>query len=245
MVDIAGGSQPTKDDYDVYGSCVYRSHKSGSQYLFVNAKTAEYLQYELTWAKDSLQTTLVRNFTGGSGGQVEGCVTDEANGWILIGEEPKALWRYGAEPDDDVSEGYLIDQVGGGHMWADVEGVTLVYGASADQGFILVSQQGVSAYNVYRRVEPHDYVLTFSIGENAEKYIDAVSNTDGITAVGARLGENFPYGIFVTHDDANELPEGGTSDQASFKIVSLADIFDEDLLSQIDPEWDPRATSAM
>lgn len=240
-MDVAGGSQPTKDDYDVYGSCAFKSRKTGSQYLFVNAKTAEYLQYKLVWANESLQTTLVRTFTGGSGGQVEGCVTDEANGWVFIGEEPKALWRYDGEPDVDSPEGYLVDQVGSGHMWADVEGVTLVEGASADRGFILVSQQGISAYNVYKRAEPHDYVLTFTVGANVEKGIDAVSNTDGIAAVGTNLGEHFPYGLFVTHDDTNELVEGGTSTQASFKIVSLADILGEGLLAEVDPDWDPRA----
>jgi 3-phytase len=184
----------------------------------------------------------VRNFTGGSRGQVEGCVTDEVNGWLLVGEEPYGLWRYNAEPEESVAVGYLIDHVGSdGHMWADVEGVTLVEGASASEGFILVSQQGVSAYNVYRRAEPHDYVMTFTIAANEDKGIDAVSNTDGITAVGASLGDDFPYGIFVTHDDANELAEGGTSEQASFKIVSLADILSGELLSEVDPDWDPRA----
>src|SRR5262249_26589812 len=88
---LAGGVQPTKDDYEVYGSCVYRSRKTNKQYLFVNAKTAEYLQYELSWVDNALQTALVRNFTGGSGGQVEGCVSDETNGWVFIGEEPYGL----------------------------------------------------------------------------------------------------------------------------------------------------------
>lgn len=182
----------------------------------------------------------MRNFTGGTGGQVEGCVADEANGWLLVGEEPRGLWRYGAEPDD-TSAAYMIDAVGSGHMWADVEGVTLVEGASADRGFILVGQQGVSAYNVYRRAAPHEYIMTFTVAANKDKGIDPVSNTDGIAAVGTRLSGGFPYGIFVAHDDANELPEGSTSDQASFKIVSLAEILGEELLSDIDPDWDPRA----
>ena len=193
---IAGGVQPTKDDYDVYGSCVYRSRSTGKQYLFVNAKTAEYLQFELTWVNDALHTTLVRNFTGGSGGQVEGCVSDEPNGWVLIGEEPYGLWRYGAEPDDDVSSGVLIDSVDGG-MYADVEGVTLVEGASAHDGFILVSQQGVSAYNVYQRAPPHAFVETFTIHANPKKGIDAVTNTDGIAAIGTFLGSSFPKGLVV------------------------------------------------
>ncbi|KAI0139491.1 3-phytase [Hypoxylon sp. NC0597] len=239
---IAGGTQLTKDDYEVYGSCVYRSRISGKQYLFVNAKTAEYLQYELSWADGALQTTLVRNFTGGSGGQVEGCVSDEANGWIILGEEPHALWRYGAEPDDDASQGFIIGEVGDGKMYADVEGVTLVEGPSADKGFIIVSQQGVSAYNVYRRAAPHEYVETFTIYENAAKGIDGVTNTDGITAVGAALGDAFPGGLIVTHDDANQLPEGGTSDKASFKLVSLIDVLGDELMGEVDKNWDPRAS---
>ncbi|KAI1491432.1 phytase [Biscogniauxia mediterranea] len=243
LVAIAGGSQPTKDDYDVYGSCVYRSRTTGKQYLFVNAKTAEYLQYELSWGNDALQTTLVRNFTGGSGGQVEGCVSDEANGWVIIGEEPHALWRYGAEPEDDVSEGFMIGEVGDGHMYADVEGVTLVEGSTPEQGFILASQQGVSAYNVYKRAAPHEYVETFTIYKNTAKGIDGVTNTDGITAVSAALGDDFPHGLIVVHDDANQLPEGGTSSEASFKLVSLGDVLSEDLLNDVDPSWDPRASS--
>ncbi|KAI0397012.1 phytase [Xylariaceae sp. FL0594] len=243
LAPIQGGAQPTKDGYKVYGSCVYRSRLSGKQYLFVNAKTAEYLQFELWWNHDSqsLQTTLVRNLTGGSGGQVEGCVSDEANGWLIIGEEPRGLWRYGAEPDDDASEGFFISEVGDGHTYADIEGVTLVEGTTANAGFILVSQQGVSAYNVYRRQSPHEYMATFSIEENTEKGIDAVSNTDGIAAVGTSLCPAFPRGLLVVHDDVNQLPGGGTSDETSFKLVSLQDVLDDDLLAELDSDWNPRA----
>ncbi|KAI1749733.1 phytase [Xylaria castorea] len=243
LAPIAGGTQLTKEDYDVYGSCVYRSRSTGKQYVFVNAKTAEYLQFELSWndTYQALETTFVRNFTGGSGGQVEGCVSDEANGWVIIGEEPRALWRYGAEPDDDASEGFLIAEVGDGHTYADVEGVTLVEGTTANKGFILASQQGVSAYNIYRRAAPHEYVATFTIIEDAEKGIDAVSNTDGLAAVGTSLGPAFPHGLVVVHDDANQLPESGTSDEASFKLISLGDVFSDDLLAELNPNWDPRS----
>ncbi|KAF7542263.1 hypothetical protein G7Z17_g11729 [Cylindrodendrum hubeiense] len=247
LVEIAGGSQPVVDDFSVYGSCTYRSPDSGKQYLFVNEKSARYLQYELTSTSGGeLQATLVRDFTGGSGGQVEGCVTDEENGWIFIGEEPSALWRYGAEPDS-VAEGVLVAAVGDGQIYGDVEGVTLVLGPKADQGFILVSCQGVSAYNVYRRGAPHEYVTTFTITESKNGKIDAVSNTDGITAVGVALNDDFPYGLVVVHDDANQLPNGTTSNAASFKLVSLEDILGsknlgiKGLLKEIDTNWDPRA----
>lgn len=246
---IAGGIQPVIEDYTVYGSCAYRSQTTGKQYLFVNEKSGRYLQYELTATDDGeLETTLVRDFRAGSGGQPEGCVTDEENGWLFLGEEPSALWRYGAEPDSP-DEGYLVAEVGDGQIFGDVEGVTLVHGSTPDQGYVLVSCQGVSAYNIYRRAEPHDYVGTFTITNSANGEIDHVTNTDGIAAVGTALGEEYPFGIFVTHDDANELPDGTTSVEASFKIVSLEKILGADaisalgLLDEVDITWDPRAAS--
>ncbi|CAI4214956.1 unnamed protein product [Parascedosporium putredinis] len=247
LTEIPGGIQPTVDDYSVYGSCVYRSRTTGKQYLFVNEKSARYFQYELSsTANGTLETTLVRDFVGGSGGQVEGCVTDEDNGWIFLGEEPSALWRYDAEPDSE-EPGVRVAYVGDGLLNADVEGVTLVPGKTADEGFVLVSTQGVSAYNIYRRAAPHAYVGTFTIARSADGQIDAVSNTDGIAAVGNALGPDFPHGLVVVHDDSNELPGGGTSDESSFKLVSLESILGAEplaslgLLDEVDAEWDPRA----
>ena len=194
---------------------------------------------------------MIRSFFAGSGGQVEGCVSDEQNGWVFIGEEPHALWRYDAEPPADAKAkptGVAVATVGDGHLRADVEGVTLVYGKTKDEGFILVSNQGVSAYNVYRRQAPHEFVLTFTIVAGEEGKVDAVTNTDGITAVGTGLGERFPKGLVVVHDDANELPgEKGTSASASFKLVPLDRVLGADvvkklgLLDQVDSQWDPRA----
>ncbi|KAF5022116.1 hypothetical protein F66182_5835 [Fusarium sp. NRRL 66182] len=246
LVDMPGGTHPVVEDYTVYGSCTYRSPKTGNQYLLVNEKSARYLQYELTSTPEGeLQTQLVREFQGGSGGQVEGCVADEENGWLFLGEEPSALWRYDAEPDSS-DKGVLVGKVGDGTLYGDVEGVTLVYGPTPDEGFILVSCQGVSAYNVYRRASPHEYVATFTLVESSDGKIDPVSNTDGITAVGTGLNKDFPHGLIVVHDDANQLPNGETSAEASFKMVSLEKILGsevlgkKDLLEQVDKEWDPR-----
>jgi 3-phytase len=248
LKDISGGIQPSHAEDEVYGSCVYRSRKTGKQYLFVNEKSARYMQYELTATTNgTLHIELVRDFVGGSGGQVEGCVTDEDNGWLILGEEPSALWRYDAEPDG-AGDGERIAFIGDGHLFGDVEGVTLVQGATKDDGFIIVSCQGVSAYNVYRRATPHEYVMTFTITDSADGSIDHVTNTDGVTAVGVNLGPDFPNGLLVVHDDANELPNGqGTDENASYKLIGLDKILgaspfaDANLLGQVDPNWDPRA----
>jgi 3-phytase len=226
---ISGGVQPLPKDYEPYGSCNYRSPFTDKEYLFVNNKKAQYLQYELTaTANGTLQTTLVREFQGGSGGQVEGCVSDEGAGYIFIGEEPEGIWRYDAEPTGS-DEGVQFDKVGGSNgLQADVEGLALVPAKTGPGGYIMVSAQGISAYLVYEREPPHKYVQTFTVVENKEKGVDAVSNTDGIAVVGNRLNKDFPGGLFVTHDDANELAEGGTGEQASFKLVSLIDILGEE-----------------
>ncbi|OQD65239.1 hypothetical protein PENPOL_c006G08991 [Penicillium polonicum] len=240
---ISGGSQPVKTDFSVYGSCSYRSPVSGKQYLFVNEKSGQYLQYELTATDGKLATTLVREFTGGSGGQPEGCVADEENAFIFLGEEPYGLWRYDAEPEGS-SKGTLVARAGDGTLYADVEGVTLLPGKTPEEGFVIVSCQGVSAYSVYRRAAPHEHVTTFTIQTSKDGSIDAVSNTDGVTAVGTALNADFPHGLLVVHDDANQLAEGGTAELASFKLASIADVLGregDDLLAEIDSAWDPRA----
>ncbi len=170
---------------------------------------------------------------------------------MFIGEEPHALWRYDADPPADTTTkptGVAVATVGDGHLRADVEGVTLVYGKTKDEGFILVSNQGVSAYNVYRRTAPHEFVMTFTIVAGEGDKVDAVTNTDGITAVGTGLGDRFPKGLVVVHDDANELSDGkGTSAAASFKLVPLDRVLGAEvvkklgLMDQVDVQWDPRA----
>ncbi|KAK8044075.1 3-phytase precursor [Apiospora rasikravindrae] len=149
-----------------------RSRKTGKQYLFVNAKTAEYLQFEHRGSTTRC-TQLVKTFTRG---QVEGYVSDAVQ----------------------------ISKVGDGHTYGDVEGVTLVDGPTNTQGSILFSQQGVSAYNVDLRAPPHEFVERATIAEDVEKGAGAVSNTDGIAAVGTALGARYPYGLVLVHDDTNE-----------------------------------------
>jgi 3-phytase len=224
---ITGGSQPLPEDFDVYGTCVYHRRRDNRFFLFANSKKATYLQFELTSNSSSLQTKLVRKFQIGTGTQPEGCVVDDDNEIIFIGEEQVGLWKYDANPERETGTGTLVDSIdraSGGRMDADVEGVALVYGTTVSQGFIIVSMQGVSSYNVYKREAPHEFVLRFTIGASKNRGVDGVTNTDGVAAVGTSLGGSFAQGLIVVHDDANELSSGGTSPDASFKLVSLADV---------------------
>lgn len=226
---------PVKPKFKVYGSCIYRSAPTHKQYIFVNSKTSDYLQYELL---PSLEITLVREFKGGSGGQVEGCVGDDQNGFVFIGEEPYGLWRYFAEPDAGNAH-RLVDYIKG-HLTADVEGVTLINGKTKEQGLIVVSCQGVSAYNIYKRGGNHDFVGTFTIGAGK---VDKVTNTDGVAGVGTNLGlKGFTKGALVVHDDVNSAPDGSREAGASFKLIGLEEILSTfGIFDEVDPDWDPRA----
>lgn len=244
MSNIVGSSQPLPENYDVYGTCVYHRKRDNRFFLFANSKEAVYLQYELTSSNNTLQTKLVRQFKIGTGTQPEGCVVDDDNEVIFIGEEQVGMWKYNANPEVGASKRVLVDTVDkavGGKMDADVEGMALIYGKSKRDGFLIVSMQGVSGYNVYKRQAPHDFVLRFSIGDNKQAGIDHVTNTDGVAAVGTALGRTFGEGLIVVHDDANELKGGGTDANASFKLVSLADILKGKLDGQADHAWNPRA----
>lgn len=85
--------------------------------------------------------------------------------------------------------------------------------------------------------------MTFAISAGL---VDGVTNTDGIAAVGTALGEVFPRGVVVVHDDANEAPDGTTRQEAAFKLVDLGSILGADavkglaLLNDVDHRWDPR-----
>ena len=241
LAPIAGGSQPLPEDFTIYGTCTFHRPSDNKIFLFANSKKAEYLQFELgVDANGTLTTTLVRSFKIGTGTQPEGCVVDDVNEVIFIGEEQVGIWKYGANPTDaGTGSGILVDSVDkttGGNIDADVEGMALVYGASKSEGYLIVSMQGVSAYNVYERKAPHKFVRRFSIAKGEE--IDGVTNTDGVAAVGTGLGGAFGKGLLVVHDDANEKKEGGTDVNASFKLVSLGDALDG--FAGVDYKWDPR-----
>jgi 3-phytase len=215
LVDVAA-SPVISDVEEVYGVCMYVSADTGTTYAFVNsADTGEVEQYELTAAGARVEATQVRTFVVGS--QTEGCVADDENGVVFIGEEAVGLWAYGAEPDDDDSRTLIDSTNADGHLTADVEGVTLYAGPNG-QGYIIVSSQGSNEFVVYDRQGNHEYVGTFRIVET--DIIDAVSGTDGLDVTSLALGDTFPDGLLVVQDDLNINP----SATQNFKLISWGDI---------------------
>lgn len=181
-----------------YGSCMYRSAKTGRFHYFVGMKSGRLDQWELRDGGDGRVTAdKVRSLQ--VGGQLEGCVADDALGHLYVGEETTGVWRYGADPEAGKAR-VGVDRCGkGGKLTADVEGLA-IYDAGEGRGYLLASSQGNDSFVIYDRVPPNAYVGTFRIVDGP---VDGVSDTDGIEVTSAALGPAFPRGLFVAQDGSN------------------------------------------
>jgi 3-phytase len=193
---------------ETYGSCMYRSKKTGRLYYIVDSKDGDVEQWELFDAGGRVDAKEVRSFDVGS--QVEGCVADDELGRLYVAEEDVGVWRYRAEPDEG-DERVKIDSTGSnGHLVADVEGLAITSGEGGN-GYLIASSQGDSSYVIYERGGSNAFVHRFQVrgGEG----IDGTEDTDGIDVTTADLGPAFSGGLFVAQDGSND------SGNQNYKLV--------------------------
>ena len=212
---------------DPYGLCLYHSAASGDLYVFANGQDGAVGQWRLDAdGRGGLTGVRVRDWAVAS--QPEGCVADDANGWLFIGEEEAGIWRFDAEPTAATDRPVVVDTTGlgaagGGRLAADVEGLALYAppGGGSRDGFLVASSQGNHTYVVYDRAPPHAYRGTFRIaGEGA---VDGAEETDGIDLVATPVGADYPAGLLVAQDGYNYDADGARINQ-NFKLVSWADV---------------------
>jgi len=147
--------------------------------------------------------------------QPEGCVVDDARGRLYLGEEGRGVWRFdlGQTP----ATGELIAQAPSVMLAPDVEGLALIEDGPA--AFLIASSQGDSAFAVWQvdGVTP-DYRGRFSVVSSGG--IDAVTGTDGVSALGGRVGA-FPRGLVVMQDDVDD---GATGAHQNFKLLDWREV---------------------
>jgi 3-phytase len=201
---------------EVYGVALGRL---GDTFVAVaTSKTGEVGQWSLKASATGVKAARTRAFALGS--VAEGCAVDDDAGLLYVAQEPVGLWRVALDPAQG-DQTHLVDGVAPkGKLAADVEGVAIWRGDDAGGGYIIVSAQGESRFNVYDRAPPNRYRGTFRITDNKAAAVDGVSATDGLDAASANLGPQFPKGILVVQDDLNTLP----SATQNFKYVSWADV---------------------
>jgi 3-phytase len=152
--------------------------------------------------------------------QPEGCVADEAAGRLYIGEEGRGVWRYdlGTGP----AQGELIAEAPSDMLKPDVEGLALLREGATT--WLIASSQGDSAFAVWRvdGAQP-EYRGRFSV--MAGGGADNVTGTDGVAALGGRVGA-FPEGLVVMQDDVEETGAGAGGPRAlqNFKLVDWREV---------------------
>ncbi|MGW3486071.1 phytase [Streptomyces sp. NPDC001054] len=191
-----------------HGICMYRSPSTGKLYAYPNSPSGRLEQWELKVSGTGVTATSVRLFDVGD--EIEGCYADERTGALYVGEEDKGIWKYGAEPGAGTSRTLFDSTASGGHLTADVEGIT------AAGTHLFASSQGSDDYTVYDR-SSGAYQGRFSVASGSAA--DGCSDTDGIDASDKPLGAAFPNGLFVCQDGSNSTP--GSSGNQNFKYVPL------------------------
>jgi 3-phytase len=148
--------------------------------------------------------------------QLEGCVFDDENARIFVGEEGHGVWAIDlAANTAPVSVDTIAAKRG---LVADVEGMSLYVGANG-AGYLVVSAQTKDRYVVYDRKVPHAVLGVITVAASKDGSVDAVTHTDGLDVSSAAL-PNFPKGILVVQDDGNPTKEVSQN----FKVVDWRDV---------------------
>ena len=217
LVDIADGVQPTGLG-DPYGLCMYRSHKNGATYVFINGDDTRQRQWQLVDAGNGkVRAKLVRDFNFDS--QTEGCVADDENGNLFVNEEDVAMWRMSAEPDGGDDKTAVVRVTDNPALKDDLEGMSL-YDLGDGRGYLVVSSQGNDTYAVFDRQGNHAYLGSFAVVADALRGIDGISETDGLDVSSANLGPGFEHGAMAAQDGRNVMP----MENQNYKYVSWDDI---------------------
>jgi myo-inositol-hexaphosphate 3-phosphohydrolase len=200
--------------------CLYRSAVSGRFYAFAAGGNGDLAQYELVDQGGFVDARKVREFPVGAA--AGGCVADDDSARLFVSETGSGIWRYDAEPDASPLTRHQVDRTeSGGHLAADVEGLALVQ-QPGRRGYLLASSEGDSTFALYRRGKNQEWLGQREVVDGDAA--DGCTDTDGIEAVAANLGPEFPAGIFVCHDGRNTVP--GPAGNQNFKYVRLERIID-------------------
>jgi 3-phytase len=198
---------------NIYGMCLYRPADGGLE-AFINDKDGSFLQYRIEADGDKMSGKLVRRFKVAS--QPEGCVVDDRNERLFLGEEKRGVWTVSAKADAPARLSMIMPV--GPQLVADVEGMALYHGDKAD--YLIVSSQGDNSYLVMDAQAPYRVRGSFRVGYNLAAGIDGTSETDGLEVSAANFGGPYSKGMLVIQDGYKRLPDG----PQNFKYVAWDDV---------------------
>jgi 3-phytase len=207
------------------GVSLYKRPSDGNIYAIVGRKegptTGSYLwQYLLEDdGHGMLKATKVREFGIWSGKkEIEAIAVDDELGYVYYSDEDFGIRKYAADPDADQANEELA-VFGKDDFSEDCEGIS-IYKVEGGIGYILISDQQVNKFNVYKREgepsNPHQHRLI--------KVIElSTTGSDGSEVTNRILSPNFPGGLFVA-----------MADDKSFQFYAWDDLAGKDLISAPD-----------
>lgn len=198
---------------DIYGICLSQP-RSGGLDVIVNDKGGAFRQYQVRRSGVTWSTRLAREFKIAS--QPEGCVADDRNERLFLGEEKRGVWTGAARADQPARLERVLGV--GRDLRADVEGMAIYHGATAN--YLIVSSQGDSSYVVLDAAAPYRVRGRFKVGFNLDAGIDGTSDTDGLDVTSENLGGAFAQGMLVIQDGYKRMPDG----TQNFKYVAWEDV---------------------
>ena len=190
---------------DIYGICIGLIGNNLRAILTEEeGTTIQYWDLDNSKILNTLDITADESNVPFFGNEAEGCVIDDENENIIISREGSRgiLKAYDANTLELIK---IIDSRSG-NIGGDPEGVT-VYKTSELEGFIILSSQGDSKFNLYNSEFPFEYVRSFRVNN--------VTDTDGIDVTNNSIDELFPQGFLVVQDGYN------SPDNQNFKIVDM------------------------
>jgi 3-phytase len=193
---------------DIYGLCMLKD-AAGAIHAIANDKDGTFLQYRLSADAGRIKGELVRQFKVGS--QPEGCVADDRNQRLFVGEEDVAIWALDARADAPTRLEQVI--AAGDVVHDDIEGLAIYQGAT--RNYLVISSQGNDSYVVLDATAPYAMRGAFRIGLNAQLGIDGTSETDGLDVTSANLGGIWSAGMLVVQDGRKRMPE----DRQNYKYL--------------------------
>jgi 3-phytase len=198
---------------NIYGMCLYRPANGGLE-AFINDKDGTFLQYRVESDGKAMSGKLLRRFKVDT--QPEGCVADDRNHRLFLGEERRGVWTVSARGDAPAKLSMIMPV--GPQLVADVEGMGIYHGDKAD--YLVVSSQGDNSYLVMDAKAPYKVRGSFRVGYNLAAGIDGTSETDGLEVSSANFGGPYGKGLLVIQDGYKRLPDG----PQNFKYVAWEDV---------------------
>tara|TARA_B100000886_G_scaffold243537_1_gene171062 strand:- start:169 stop:1395 length:1227 start_codon:yes stop_codon:yes gene_type:complete len=209
-----------KSESNIYGICAGVHPKYGLIAFVTEDQGSNVEVYYLAANGLELLATL------DNGGESEGCVFDDENLTLFISEENLRGNLKAHKFDEDfnlIGEPLFIDSREG-NIVGDPEGVT-VYKTDKNKGFIILSSQGDSKFNIYNRQQPYEFIKSFKI--SSTKDIDGVSDTDGIDAVSVNLNCDFDFERSTDDNSKSRIEEKEENNEFWLNVLAEDNIKDK------------------